>query len=306
MGKLNYDPVVQHFSHPHPLEICCNHQQQQNLHAVSCSGCKLKLASAGSMYTCKSCNFFISHVPRCLTTSFIPLIEIIRFLQLQQGYGFSYHCQFCSIDIHTACASMPLSLTHQSHYHPLNLTFTPPYNNRSFNCDICNNVGSNHWLYRFNVCGFDAHLACAAATPPKAAVHTHNLNHPTTVLPRIMPLQYPALGTTPSVAAVQQKYNMGIIPYRTINGPGRVWQGNNNFFNQALQGLFTSASQQLGQSQQVQGITGGGSADNYGGTSDDYNGGECGGDFSSGFDGMGEFGDSFSGIDVGGFADFSL
>nr|DAD22147.1 TPA_asm: hypothetical protein HUJ06_023610 [Nelumbo nucifera] len=58
MGKLNYDPVIQHFSHPHPLELCCNHQQL-NLHAVSCSGCKLKLASAGPIYTCRCCNFFL-------------------------------------------------------------------------------------------------------------------------------------------------------------------------------------------------------------------------------------------------------
>ncbi|KAK1305422.1 hypothetical protein QJS10_CPB11g02212 [Acorus calamus] len=81
----------------------------------------------------------------------------------RQGDGFSYHCGVCGLDVHALCASMPLSVTHAAHAHPLGLEFFPPYNNKGFSCDVCRGTGSNHWLYRCAACEFDAHLSCATA-----------------------------------------------------------------------------------------------------------------------------------------------
>ncbi|KAL3815032.1 hypothetical protein ACJIZ3_016300 [Penstemon smallii] len=56
---------------------------------------------------------------------------------------------------------MPLSVTNTLHAHRLNLTFESPYGTKSFSCDICKRNGADHWLYRCDSCGFDAHLNCA-------------------------------------------------------------------------------------------------------------------------------------------------
>ncbi|KAK6162856.1 hypothetical protein DH2020_002697 [Rehmannia glutinosa] len=77
------------------------------------------------------------------------------------GRGFCYQCKSCGIDLHLLCAAMPLSVTHVCHTHELNLTFGSPYATRKFCCGICKGPGSGHWLYKCNLCGFDAHMSCA-------------------------------------------------------------------------------------------------------------------------------------------------
>ncbi|KAJ6672744.1 hypothetical protein OIU85_014024 [Salix viminalis] len=82
-----------------------------------------------------------------------------------QGTGFSYRCTTCDFDVHMICATNPLSLSHRSHPHQLNLVFDPPYQTRAPSCGICDEAGSNHWLYRCVSCGFDAHMDCANNRP---------------------------------------------------------------------------------------------------------------------------------------------
>ncbi|KAK2637148.1 hypothetical protein Ddye_031940 [Dipteronia dyeriana] len=60
MGKPTSQPepatAIQHFSHPHPLQLFnCHTQQTPN--AALCSGCKLK--ASGWIYTCNYCNYFL-------------------------------------------------------------------------------------------------------------------------------------------------------------------------------------------------------------------------------------------------------
>ncbi|KAH6826983.1 hypothetical protein C2S53_016126 [Perilla frutescens var. hirtella] len=84
----------------------------------------------------------------------------------ESGDGFSYHCKPCGIDLHILCAAAPLSLSTGYHAHKLELAFESPYDTKNFVCDVCSGHGSDHWLYRCNACGFDAHLKCARAAPP--------------------------------------------------------------------------------------------------------------------------------------------
>ncbi|KAI3830482.1 hypothetical protein MKW98_030645 [Papaver atlanticum] len=65
--------------------------------------------------------------------------------------GFFYHCKECKFDLHVHCASLPLSVNHNSHpQHYLTLTYQIPYPTKDFSCDICNkNSGSKCWIYHY-------------------------------------------------------------------------------------------------------------------------------------------------------------
>ncbi|KAK4411008.1 hypothetical protein Sango_0173800 [Sesamum angolense] len=183
MGKIASEPqketTTTHFSHPHPLKLI-NHQPTLNS-AASCPGCNLK--PSGMIYSCTTCHFFLRkkcfEMPKKITHpfhkehAFTLLTEPAYAEGLfncdacgETGNGFSYHCKPCGIDLHILCAAMPLSLTHACHAHVLALTFGSPYGDKAFVCDICKGPGSDHWLYRCSLCGFDAHLNCARRVPP--------------------------------------------------------------------------------------------------------------------------------------------
>lgn len=172
------EACIVHFSHPHPLTL--NHPPQtQQPSSSSCSGCKLE--SLEWTYGCPPCSYFLhlscakmppqiqhpvdqhNHILTLLPTPVYPPGIFTCTACAKQGSGFSYRCcaASCNLHLHITCASMPLTRGHPSHHHLLHLTFSPPYPNQSFSCDICENLGSNQWLYRCHSCEFDAHLSCA-------------------------------------------------------------------------------------------------------------------------------------------------
>ncbi|XP_042492475.1 uncharacterized protein LOC122072029 [Macadamia integrifolia] len=180
MGRLNYETSIQHFSHPHPLQLSnIQDDQQSTLNLPLCSACNLN--SSGLSYSCKTCNFVLhmscSQMPQLinhpvdtnhsLTLLPSPTLYPDGFFKCnacdQLGNGFCYHCRACNLNLHMICASMPMSLNHQAHPHTLHLTFCFPYPSRAFNCDICRNYGSTQWIYRCSACEFDAHLSCATS-----------------------------------------------------------------------------------------------------------------------------------------------
>ncbi|KAK6140560.1 hypothetical protein DH2020_025704 [Rehmannia glutinosa] len=183
MGRITSEPqketTTTHFSHPHPLKLIPYHHHQHTVN-LACSGCNLK--PSGTIYSCTTCNYFLHkkcfEMPKKITHpfhkehSFTLLPEPAYAEGLfncdacgERGKGFSYHCKPCGMDLHILCAAMPLTLTSICHTHVLNLTFDSPYVTKNFCCDICKSPGSNHWLYRCNLCGFDAHLNCARDAP---------------------------------------------------------------------------------------------------------------------------------------------
>ncbi|MCD7446816.1 hypothetical protein HAX54_016910 [Datura stramonium] len=192
MGRVKLEPqqfknTINHFSHPpHNLELITH---QNFAPSQLCSGCKVQVT--GSVYTCKSCNFFLhiecSQMPQQINH---PFDKEHTFTLLpnpiypegnfrcdacgETGDGFCYHCKTCGTDLHILCSVLPqCGVGHWSHHHQLELQFSPPYPDKSFRCDICKNIGANQWLYRCDTCGFDAHLNCT-----KLQVPPHQ--HPTT------------------------------------------------------------------------------------------------------------------------------
>lgn len=177
MGKTKLEPqqsntTITHFSHPHTLELITH---QNFAPSQLCSCCKIQ--ANGSVYTCKSCNFFLhvecSQMPQQINHPFdkqhaLSLLPKPIYPEGnfrcdacgETGDGFSYHCNSCGIDLHILCAVLPQYIAHRSHCHQLEIQFSSPYPSKSFRCDICKHVGTNQWLYRCHTCGFDAHLNC--------------------------------------------------------------------------------------------------------------------------------------------------
>ncbi|CAI9103217.1 OLC1v1001665C1 [Oldenlandia corymbosa var. corymbosa] len=169
------ETTLNHFSHPHPLQLTNN----QNIYnsSATCSGCCLQVS--GMIYSCRICNYFLhadcAKMPKQITHPFdkghvLTLhsrppydqegLDVYCDACGKPGQGFEYHCKICQIDLHILCAAMPLTFTNQSHPHQLNLIFSPTHLDKTFNCDVCNTLGSDHWLYRCHACDFDVHLHC--------------------------------------------------------------------------------------------------------------------------------------------------
>ncbi|XP_057488943.1 protein VACUOLELESS GAMETOPHYTES-like [Actinidia eriantha] len=176
MSTLEADQFLRHFSHQHPLELVNFHPAPTQKTTCSCCNCE----ASGWLYHCTVCTYSLhrlcSKLPRTLT----HMIDENHKLTLlsspaypegsfvcdacgSSGTGFCYHCKECQIDLHPICAFMPSKIDHSAHNHTLNLCFSPPYDKKTFDCDICLGSGSDHWLYRCDSCEFDAHVTCAMA-----------------------------------------------------------------------------------------------------------------------------------------------
>ncbi|KAJ6748915.1 hypothetical protein OIU79_029909 [Salix purpurea] len=286
MGKLDHDPYVTHFSHPHPLEL----SNAQSLYMTSCSACNLQ--PHGWMYSCKPCNFTLhiscTQMPNFITHPSHPIHPLTLFAAPPypggsfscdgcgiQGTGFSYHCTTCDFDVHMLCATNPLSLAHQSHPHQLNLAFCPPYHTKGFSCDICHKIGSNHWLYRCGSCEFDAHMECAKSANNGPSPHLQHSN--SSPAPNNFNVQYqqqPGLGggnlafrQSRSMRAMpiqqqqrqqqqrqqqqqqqrqQQQQQQQQASYQQTNG-GPDGAANGTLMDTMVQGFVDGAAQQVGQ-----------------------------------------------------------
>ncbi|XP_047318694.1 uncharacterized protein LOC124922019 [Impatiens glandulifera] len=288
MGKLNTqnqpDQTINHFSHPHPLNLTTNYYNNNNNPSSICSGCKLTIVS-GQIYSCHFCKFFLhlkcSQKPKQIKHQFHPN-HILTLLPVpiypegsfncdacgKNGDGFSYHCQICNVDLHVLCASMPLSLTNSSHHHKLNLLFSPPYENAAFSCDVCKKPSSKTWLYRCGFCEFDCHLDCSNSSAQVSIqqMRTVPMVQAQTRMVQIQPMGIatplfrPYNSMNPIMAAplppppnpnLMQNYGYGV----TNNRQNRMM--GNGIVSNLFHGIVDGASQTAGQ-QLLQNLVGGG------------------------------------------------
>ncbi|XP_043717971.1 uncharacterized protein LOC122665906 [Telopea speciosissima] len=171
----NCNQSIQHFSHPHPLELINLQQQQPTFNMPLCAMCKLQ--HSGLIYICKTCNFILhiscSQRPQLINHPSDPnhLLTLLPFPAYPDGTftcdacglqdnGFCYHCKACTLDLHIHCASMPISLNHKAHPHTLILSIRRP---TFLTCDMCRReITANQWSYGCRPCDFDGHLSCAS------------------------------------------------------------------------------------------------------------------------------------------------
>ncbi|KAK8562076.1 hypothetical protein V6N13_148796 [Hibiscus sabdariffa] len=177
------EPPLYHFSHQHPMV-----RTTSSISDV-CSGCKISILPANGYYACKTCPFYLhrvchsmprktrhpSHPDHLLTLHVIPSARGGTVECEACGHpvnGFYYNCAECSICYHVLCSALPLSVSITSHLHTLKLEFSPPFD---LQCDICQKLAVyNGWLYRCQICEFDAHLACGISNQI-----TQSFRHPT-------------------------------------------------------------------------------------------------------------------------------
>ncbi|KAL8268338.1 hypothetical protein R6Q59_002136 [Mikania micrantha] len=293
------EAIINHFSHPHPLRLThCSQAQPSCL----CAACKQTITTE-PFYACvsPSCTTFFLHLkctqlPHRINHPFHhhPLSLLPNPNRLftcnacrKHGDGFLYFCNDCGIGIHVACATLPLSLSHRSHGHRLNLVFSSPYgDNNAFSCDVCGVVdGSKCWLYRCGSCGFDAHLSCAASKEPVFAGVAGRSNHHESLF----------LNQINNPMGYNREGNMNHHFLQTVMGGG----GGGGQFLQAIMGGGGGGGSN---DQFLQAITGGGGDMAQAISDDTSNIGFGGLDFSSV---VGNINDS-SGLMGGGFGGFDF
>ncbi|GMI86819.1 hypothetical protein HRI_002351200 [Hibiscus trionum] len=291
MGKLSHELHIQHFSHPHPLDLIID-PQTQTLNPFPCSACKH--LSSGWMYTCKPCNFTLhascSQLPRLITHPFhpghslsllpAPAYPVGHFncdACGQRGNGFNYHCNQCEFDIHSLCASKPLTIRCGSHPCQLQLFFYPPYQTKGFSCDVCHQIGSNHWLYRCSICEFDVHMSCvntaSTVSPNTSTYRTTSAAGAYTSIPRQGNVQIQACNSFPgSLQSNNLQYRNGAaapMNNQFYNNQNNGPPAGNDLTSVAIQGFVEGAAQQVAQNF-VQSLMGGADSNN----GDDNDGGE--------------------------------
>ncbi|KAE8689313.1 EARLY-PHYTOCHROME-RESPONSIVE1 family protein [Hibiscus syriacus] len=277
MGQLSHDLHMQHFSHPHPLELI---NPQTLSHLPPCSACNLQ--SSGWMYTCRPCNFTLhascTQLPRLIShpshpghsLSLLPTPAYpVGYFSCdacgQRGHGFGYHCNQCEFDIHSLCASKPLSIRCHSHPCQLQLFFHPPYQTKGFSCDVCHQIGSNHWLYRCSVCEFDVHMSCVNTA---ATTYTSTASAYRSTPGQAGNVQIQARNSFPgSVQSNNLQYRNGVAApmnnqcYNNSQNNGAA--AGNGLMGVAVQGFVDGAAQQVGQNI-LQSLMGGGGSNNGG------------------------------------------
>lgn len=143
--------LFRHFSHEHPLQLSFNTSEPSE---VICVGCGMTVIPTKSYYACKTCCFSLHtacyNMPRKVHHPADPGHDLILLLLPsfackacgKPGSGFAYNCPVCHQNYHSLCTVFPLSASHCSHPHVLNLRFSPPYDGiKGFRCDICTNLG---------------------------------------------------------------------------------------------------------------------------------------------------------------------
>ncbi|KAL8155123.1 uncharacterized protein LOC141662362 isoform X2 [Apium graveolens] len=167
-----------------------------------------------------------------------------------------YACLTCNYYLHQTCSRLPDKITHQSHSHQLKVTFSPPYPNQVFSCDICKKTGANQWLYRCDFCEFDAHLNCGSTVQVASQqqnIPTQNQNPSPTVSAEQMFLNSYNNSVNANLAAIAMGVNR-----QQNEMMNQVFQQTGNdvtSYNRILQGLMAGGT--VGGTSQMQGLMGG-------------------------------------------------
>ncbi|XP_057466597.1 uncharacterized protein LOC130756133 isoform X2 [Actinidia eriantha] len=143
---------------------------------IKCMACG-KLSRKERMYECRPCGLSldlecasmalrIQH--ECHPHPLIPLLKpalVICYACRKEHRGVSYQCSICSFLVHESCASMPSTLKHSHHPHPLTLSRAYVHERSKFPrfCDICHKELIMYWFYHCIGCRFYAHFSCATS-----------------------------------------------------------------------------------------------------------------------------------------------
>ena len=145
----------------------------------------------GPSYSCIKCNKFHHHkscaeLPRELQHPLHPKHSLILFAEWKcvcdEEYSkcevckefleeYTYGCSHCNFNLHSKCATLPLTIETEVHNHPL----TRMWKSIKFTCDLCGKEGNVPFLCA--PCNFCIHLSCASyVRNVKVICHDHILH----------------------------------------------------------------------------------------------------------------------------------
>ncbi|XP_057505526.1 uncharacterized protein LOC130788843 [Actinidia eriantha] len=192
LGDNEGEPELNHFSHKHPLiffnvpgddDLCHGNEpcrlDEENKDKI-CSGCDRTIST--SFYSCRSCNFFLhkwcAKLPVVLNRRGLhphPLMLCKEIYEAGRKFscascfghfkGFCFQCsnpkcgdRYYYLDV--KCASLPISIVHEIHEHPLLLK----ENCLTEGCAACHRK-SGIASFGCGTCNFSLHFLCAFLPP---------------------------------------------------------------------------------------------------------------------------------------------
>ena len=129
---------IRHFSHRHDLFL----SNKELVNDKVCDGCTRKISTP--FYSCTQCSFFLhSKCAQLPINKRHPLHPHLLYLTIYRSFlcnacqhcrsGFAYVCALCYFSFNLQCCSIPETLTHEGHQHPLSLAI-----NSNRICHVCN------------------------------------------------------------------------------------------------------------------------------------------------------------------------
>jgi len=164
---------LRHPLHPkHPLLLIDGQFEDAK---DKCEGCN-RSPRRGFIYKCVDCNFNLDRTCASLPltiqaeTHAHPLALMRRSVSFtcdacgKEGKGMFYSCALCGFWVHLECASIPLTVKHIRHTHPLNLITNSLEVHQSDHrlCQLCVKiVDIDYMFYYCSTCHYVNHLQCA-------------------------------------------------------------------------------------------------------------------------------------------------
>jgi hypothetical protein len=140
-----------------------------------CEGCNRSTRRGGFIYNCFDCNFNLDRTCASLPLTIQaeshaqPLTLMRRSVCFtcdacgKEGKGMFYSCALCGFWVHLECASIPLTVKHIRHTHPLNLITNSLEVHQSDHrlCQLCVDIVDIDYMFCYcSTCDYVNHLQC--------------------------------------------------------------------------------------------------------------------------------------------------
>ncbi|XP_057506739.1 protein VACUOLELESS GAMETOPHYTES-like [Actinidia eriantha] len=169
---------MKHLMHPeHPLSL--SSLPYYFYCSKPCNACGKYLKAF--TYHCSLCDFDLDLVCASRALSIVherhkhPLIPQLSPASFEcyacgtKDEDVSYLCNTCGFWIHEGCASLPPTIKHSGHNHPLTLSYDGDISKWEWNqCKVClKKTGTEGWFYGCRGCHYVVHLKCILLTKEK-------------------------------------------------------------------------------------------------------------------------------------------
>ncbi|KAL7194244.1 hypothetical protein ACSBR1_034622 [Camellia fascicularis] len=178
----------EYFGHPHPMVLVEDHNADAN-EDQNCIGCTKPILGIDPIYSCNECSLFLhkscaelpketnhpAHPQHPLSLLFEPDLTQKCDSCFENWGNLLYYCSLCEFKLDIHCATLPNTIEHIGHNHPLTLQLKQA----SFSCDACGKPHNYAGIsYQCTTCYYWVHHECVSL--PNSVAHSSH-NHPLTL-----------------------------------------------------------------------------------------------------------------------------